>query len=78
MRPLWLCTLLAASLAGCAGFPALGPAAGPTAPALPYPAILPLDELLAQAAATGPSPAAALAARAAALQARAEALRSGP
>lgn len=76
MKHLWLCALLAATLTGCARFPDL--AARDTPPAPAYPAILPLDDLLAQAALTGPSAEAALAARAKALQARANALRTGP
>ncbi len=76
MKHLWLCALIAAPLSGCVQFPDLASRDTPPAPA--YPAILPLDDLLAQVAVTGPSPGVALAARAAALQARADALRTLP
>jgi len=70
--------LLAAMVpGGCTQFPELdGTRSG--AQAAPYPIILPLDDLLAAAAATGTDAEATLAARAAALRARAAALRGLP
>ncbi|MFO1201589.1 MAG: hypothetical protein U1E58_03010 [Tabrizicola sp.] len=63
------------SLAACAPFPELD-AAGPVK-ATP-PELVPMDDILAQAAATGTDPGPALAARAAALKARAAAISAAP
>lgn len=69
-------TLLTPVLAGCATFPALDAAPEPAATQAAYPALLPIDELLARVPPPpATDPAAALAARAAALKARAAALR---
>ena len=64
---------------GCTQFPELDQAARQEAAQhLPYPVILPLDDLLAAAAVSGTDAEQALAARAAALRARAAALRAAP
>lgn len=67
--------LLLLSLAACAPFPALD-AAGPDRATPPQ--LLPIDDLLAQAAAATPDPGPALSARAAALKARAAAIGTTP
>jgi hypothetical protein len=75
MRLPVLLLLCAGGIASCAPFPeldALGPVTG--AP----PALLPIDDLLAQAEVQAPDPGPALAARAAAARARAAALRAAP
>lgn len=71
--------LLLPLLAACAPFPALETMQADAGPMAPFPALVPLDPVLAQADALGPGqdPAAALQGRAAALEARADALR-GP
>lgn len=64
---------------GCTQFPELDAARRQDAGQhLPYPEILPLDDLLAQASVTDTSAERTLAARAAALRARAAALRAAP
>lgn len=64
---------------GCTQFPELDQAARKEAvQTLPYPVILPLDDLLADAAVSDTTVERALAARAAALRARAAALRAVP
>lgn len=69
-------SLLTPLLAGCATFPALDAAPKPAATKAVYPALLPVDELLARVPPPpATDPAAELAARAAALKARAAALR---
>ena len=78
MKRLRLCALIVATLTGCSPFPALDIPARTVTPALDYPAILPLDDLLAQAGVTDTTAQTGLAARAAALQARAAALRTAP
>lgn len=78
MKLLWLCALIVATLTGCSQFPALDIPVRADTPAPDYPAILPLDDLLAQATGTDTTLQTVLAARAAALQARAAALRAAP
>lgn len=71
------CLVLAALGAGCATFPDVEAAETPAARAAGYPALMPIDELLAKAADERVSPAEvdAVQARAAALRARAADLR---
>ncbi|WP_296761739.1 hypothetical protein [Sediminimonas sp.] len=72
-------TLLAAAPAGCARFPALDDTITPEAEAAAYPALVPIEPLLADGPAGADTDArqdeAALMARAAALRARAAELR---
>jgi hypothetical protein len=80
MRPALPRLLALALLAACASFPKLDGAATRAAPSGPYPALVPLDALLAEAGAPGRGVEASqgLQARAAALKARAAALRGRP
>ena len=77
-QTLWLTTvLLAALVSGCAEFPDLDAAVSSDALLAPYPAILPIGDLLVPVAAPAPLTAVAtLQARAAALRTRAAALRA--
>lgn len=80
MRPALPCLLVLALLAACARFPELEGAAARGVASAPYPRLVPLDALLAEAAAPGRGEEASrgLQARAAALRARAAALRARP
>jgi len=80
MRPALPRLLALALLAACARFPELEGAATRGVLDAPYPALVPLDALLAEAAAPGMGveASAGLQARAAALRARAAALRARP
>ncbi|MGA0539411.1 hypothetical protein [Neotabrizicola sp. VNH66] len=73
-----LCPLaLLLAVAACAPLPDLD-AVAPPGPAMPPPALRPLDQVLAQVPGASTDPAAALDARAARLRARAAALRAAP
>lgn len=80
MRPALPCLLALALLATCARFPDLEGAAMRDTSDAPYPALVPLDALLAEAAgpAFGERARRGLEARAAALRSRAAALRARP
>ncbi|MFC2968379.1 hypothetical protein [Acidimangrovimonas pyrenivorans] len=78
MRRLIVLACLVGTVTGCTGFPDLDTAISAETRAAPYPALLPLDALLAGGDGTATAEAGAtLTARAAALRARARALR-GP
>lgn len=76
MRPALSVLILAVALAGCTRFPELDRAPARVPANAPYPALVPLDPLLAEAEEPGRAETAgpALAARAARLRARASAL----
>lgn len=78
-RPALLAAAMFAALSGCAQFPEVEAALSPEAERAAYPALLPIDDILARSAEggiAGPDLAAALEIRAARLRARAAALRA--
>ncbi|WP_343079682.1 hypothetical protein [Ostreiculturibacter nitratireducens] len=78
-RPALLASALVAVLSGCAQFPEVEAAMSPEAARADYPALMPIDDVLARAAEdgiAGPDLEASLQERAARLRARAAALRA--